>query len=56
MEDRTVLVIAHRLSTVVKAHKIIVIDRGEIVQSGTHRELMQMKGLYKSLYEMNFVS
>ncbi len=54
MANRTTLVIAHRLSTIFHADKIIVIDRGEIVQSGAHAELLEQGGLYKKLYEMQF--
>jgi ABC-type multidrug transport system fused ATPase/permease subunit len=52
LEKRTTLIIAHRLSTVRSADKIVVIDGGRIVDTGTHRELMGRKGLYKKLYEM----
>ena len=54
MQDRTTLVIAHRLSTVESANQIIVLDKGCIVESGTHRELLATKGVYASLYEMQF--
>jgi len=55
MKNRTTFVIAHRLSTIRNATRIFVIDKGEIVQSGTHQELMQKEnGLYKKLYEMQF--
>ncbi len=54
MKDRTTLVIAHRLSTVEGADRIIVLDKGSIVESGTHRELIQHDGLYANLYRMQF--
>jgi ATP-binding cassette, subfamily B, bacterial MsbA len=55
MQNRTSFVIAHRLSTVRNADKIFVIDRGIIVQQGTHSELMdQASGLYQKLYDMQF--
>lgn len=49
MKDRTVCVIAHRLSTVRNADKVIVIDQGKIVEQGTHDELCQLEGIYKKL-------
>ncbi|HEY0591879.1 MAG TPA: ABC transporter ATP-binding protein [Thermoanaerobaculia bacterium] len=55
MEGRTTLVIAHRLSTVRRADKIIVLDAGAIVESGTHDELLARKGIYRKLYEMQFL-
>ena len=54
MQDRTTLVIAHRLSTVEGADRIIVLDKGSIVESGTHRELLEYDGLYANLYRMQF--
>ena len=56
MQDRTSVVIAHRLSTVQKADRIIVMDKGEIVQEGTHEVLMQQEGLYKTLVELQEMS
>ena len=55
MKNRTTFVIAHRLSTIRNATRILVIDRGKIIQTGTHQELMlKENGLYKKLYEMQF--
>ncbi len=54
MENRTTLVIAHRLSTVEKADRIIVLDAGRIVESGTHAELLTQQGHYAALYRMQF--
>lgn len=54
MANRTVLVIAHRLSTVKNANKIILLDKGEIKEVGTHNELMEKEGLYSNLYNIQF--
>ena len=54
IKNRTTFVIAHRLSTVEKADCIIVLDRGKIVESGTHQELLAREGHYASLYHMQF--
>lgn len=55
MRDKTVFVIAHRLSTIQNANKILVINQGEIVESGTHEELLKNEcGAYKVLYDMQF--
>lgn len=54
MAGRTTLVIAHRLSTVQKADKIVVLDAGQIVEQGRHDELLANNGLYASLYRMQF--
>ena len=54
MENRTTLVIAHRLSTVEKADRIIVLDAGRIVEAGTHAQLLEQNGHYAALYRMQF--
>jgi subfamily B ATP-binding cassette protein MsbA len=54
MRDRTVLVVAHRLSTVHHADRILVFDAGRIVQSGTHAELVEREGPYRRLHELQF--
>jgi ATP-binding cassette, subfamily B, bacterial len=53
-KGRTSIVIAHRLSTILAANRILVIDRGEIVEQGTHAELLKEGGLYADLYETQF--
>jgi ATP-binding cassette, subfamily B, bacterial len=55
MALRTSLVIAHRLSTIRSADQILVIDGGRVVQRGTHQELLEAGGLYRDLYETQFV-
>jgi len=55
MEGRTTFVIAHRLSTVRRADLILVMDRGQIVERGKHSELIQQKGLYREIYELQLV-
>lgn len=56
MEGRTVIVIAHRLSTIKHADKIVVVDKGRIIDSGSHEELLSKNPLYKKLYEMQFAT
>lgn len=55
MEHRTVIVIAHRLSTVSRADKIVVLDRGRIAETGKHDELLAKGGIYRRLYELQFL-
>jgi subfamily B ATP-binding cassette protein MsbA len=55
MKDRTTLVIAHRLSTVAGADRIVVLDHGRVVEQGTHGELLARGGLYARLYRTQFV-
>lgn len=54
MQDKTCFVIAHRLSTIVNADMILVVDRGKVVESGTHDQLMSSKGYYYQLYMAQF--
>ncbi|TNJ36590.1 ABC transporter ATP-binding protein [Prosthecochloris vibrioformis] len=54
LQDRTALVVAHRLSTVKNADKIIVMDRGKVAESGSHKELLEKNGLYKMYYDIQF--
>jgi ATP-binding cassette subfamily B protein len=54
MKGRTCVVIAHRLSTIQHADIIVVLDAGEIKESGTHQELLKQKGFYKTLYQLQF--
>ena len=55
IKDKTVFLIAHRFTTIKNANRILVINEGELVEQGTHDELMQIEGgQYKHLYEMQF--
>ena len=56
MKHRTVLVVAHRLSTIRKADRIIVLENGEIIEEGRHETLLEKNGLYKKLYETQYSS
>ena len=54
MVKRTSIVIAHRLSTILAADLILVLDRGKVIERGTHSELLEMDGLYAHLYQTQF--
>ncbi len=56
MKGRTAIVIAHRLSTIQNAHKILVLDKGEIKEEGTHEALLEKDGWYASLHKMQFIT
>jgi len=55
-KGRTSIIVAHRLSTIKNVDKILVIDKGEIVEEGNHTELLKKKGAYKKLYDYQFIS
>lgn len=55
LKNRTAIIIAHRLSTIKNVDRILVLKRGELVESGTHEELMNLGGLYASLYNLQFL-
>ena len=54
MKGRTSIVIAHRLSTIINADKIVVMDNGEIVEIGTHKDLLEKNGRYAELYNLQY--
>jgi ATP-binding cassette subfamily B protein len=56
MKDKTCFVIAHRLSTIRSADHILVLDRGQVVEQGTHESLMAKNGFYRKLYQAQFDS
>ena len=55
-EGRTSIIIAHRIATIQNADKILVLDQGRIVESGTHFDLLEQKGYYSRLFELQFSS
>jgi ATP-binding cassette subfamily B multidrug efflux pump len=55
-KNRTSIIVAHRLSTIQNADKILVVDKGEIVEAGNHNELLNINGFYKKLYDYQFKS
>ena len=56
LENRTAVIIAHRLATIRKADKIIVLQDGRIIESGNHHQLLELGGLYAQLYSLNYAS
>ena len=55
MNDRTVIVVAHRLATTQEADKIVVFDKGQIIDTGKHLDLLKKKGIYKELCEKQLI-
>jgi ATP-binding cassette subfamily B protein len=55
LEKRTAIIIAHRLSTIRNVDRILVLKRGELIESGSHEELLEENGLYASLYKLQML-
>ena len=56
LEGRTAIIIAHRLSTIRNVDRILVLKRGQLVESGSHEQLLQQNGLYASLYKLQMLN
>ena len=56
LKERTAIIIAHRLSTIRNVDRILVLKRGQLVESGSHDELLQQNGLYASLYNLQMLT
>jgi len=54
MQNRTTLVIAHRLSTIENADRIVVMQKGQVAETGTHKELLERNGIYANLHRIQF--
>ena len=54
LRNRTAIIVAHRLATIIDSDLILVFDKGEIVERGTHQELLELNGVYKKLYDIQF--
>ena len=55
MQNRTVFIITNRLNSILEADKIFVLSKGSIVQKGTHKDLISQKGIYRDMYQIQFL-